>query len=200
MKTATLTVLRRNEKGKKVRRKGFIPGVVYGRELENLLIKVEHRDMNNVLKQYGERTRVKLNIDEQEETAIIKEVDREPITGKILHVDFQLVAAGEKINWEIPIGFAGRHELESRGLVLQVNLDTIPVSGNASLIPDNLTIEVGDKNHGDTIMVKDLEIHPEIQVLAQPDDSVAVIAVSEIDMTEEESDEEDEVNIIDLIE
>jgi large subunit ribosomal protein L25 len=175
MRVATLTALYRNEKAKKARREGFIPGVVYGREVNSLPVKFVQREFLRVLRECGERPRVKLVIDEQEKMALVKELDKDPITGKVLHVDLQLVAAGQKINCDIPIKFVGRDKLKSKGLVLQVNIDSINVAGEASLIPESFVVDVGDKEYGYAVTVKDLNIHPEIQVVQQPEDAIAVV-------------------------
>ncbi|MBM7582936.1 large subunit ribosomal protein L25 [Caldicoprobacter guelmensis] len=191
MRVATLTALPRNEKGKKARREGFIPGVVYGREIKSLSVKFIKRDFLKVLKEYGERPRVKLLLDNQERMALVKDIDKEPITGEILHVDLQLVAAGQKITCDIPIKFIGREKLKSKGLILQVNIDSINVTGEASIIPEHFVVDVGDKNEGDAVTIQDLNIHPEIQITDPPEDAIAVVTAAEEEASEEGKESED---------
>ncbi len=185
MRVATLTVLPRNEKGKKARREGFIPGVVYGREIKTLPVKFVKREFLKVLREHGERPRVKLVMANQEKMALVKYVDKEPITGEILHADLQLVAAGQKITCDIPIRFTGREKLKSKGLILQVNIDSISITGEASIIPEYFVVDVGDKNYGDVVTVEDLNIHPEIQIDDPPEDAIAVITAAGEEASEE---------------
>jgi len=185
MRVATLTALPRNGKGKKSRREGFIPGVVYGREIKSLPVKFVKREFLKVLREHGERPRVKLIIDNQEKMALVKDIEKEPITGEVLHVDLQLVAAGQKITCDIPIKFIGREKLKSKGLILQVNIDSINVTGEATVIPEHFVVDVGDKNNGDVVTIEDLNIHPEIQITDLPEDAIAVITSAEEETSEE---------------
>jgi len=179
MRVATLTVLPRNEKGRRARREGFIPGVVYGRETKTLPVKFVRREFLRVLREHGERPWVKLLMADQEEMALVKYVEKEPITGEVLHVDLQLVASGQKITCDIPIKFIGRDKLKSKGLILQVNIDSINVTGEASIIPEHFIVDVGDKNYGDVVTVEDLDVHSGIQITDPPEDAIAVITAAE---------------------
>lgn len=187
MRVATLMALPRDEKGKKARREGFIPGVIYGKESKSLPVKFVKRDFLKVLRDYGERPKVKILIDDQERMALVKEIQKELITGEVLHVDLQLVTAGEKITCDIPIKFIGREKLKSKGLILQVNIDSINVTGEASIIPEHFVVDVSDKNEGDIVTIRDLNIHPEIQVNDSLEDAIAVITAAEIESSDEES-------------
>lgn len=175
MRVATLTALPRNEKGKKARREGFIPGVVYGRGSGTLSVKFVRREFLKVLREHGLRPRVKLVMDNRERMALVKYVDKEPITGEVLHADLQLVAAGQKITCDIPIRFMGRDKLKSKGLILQINIDSINVTAEASVIPEYFVVDVGDKDYGDAVTLQDLDIHGDIQVNDPPEDAIAVI-------------------------
>ncbi|MFS8543715.1 MAG: hypothetical protein LOD91_07720 [Limnochordales bacterium] len=103
----------------------------------------------------------------------------------VLHVDLQLVAAGQKITCDIPIKFIGREKLKSKGLILQVNIDSINVTGEATVIPEHFVVDVGDKNNGDVVTIEDLNIHPEIQITDLPEDAIAVITSAEEETSEE---------------
>lgn len=187
MREATLTVLPRDEKGKKARREGFIPGVIYGKGMETLPVKFVKREFLKVLREHGARPRVKLLMGDQEKMALVKYVDKEPITGEVLHADLQLVAAGQKITCDIPIRFIGRERLKSKGLILQVNIDSINITGEASVIPEYFVVDVGDKNYGDVVTVEDLNIPSEIQINDPPEDAIAVVTATEDEASEEDN-------------
>lgn len=191
MNIETLTATVRKEKGKKVRRQGFVPAVIYGQGIESVPIKLVAADITRVLKKHGNRTRLKLKFDDYEKTGIIKDVDFNPVTSTIQHLDIQIVEKDEKVNWEIPIVYAGRDMLESRNLLLQVDISQIKVSGEANDIPDNIKIDVSDKDINDTVTMADLNLDPNITVF-RPSETVLAMVKSNKDNKEEVEEEETE--------
>ncbi|WP_066504530.1 50S ribosomal protein L25 [Abyssisolibacter fermentans] len=192
MNVATLTATVRNEKGKKSRRQGFVPAVIYGHAIQSESIKLNYQDVVRVLNQYGGRTRIILNINGEKKIGIIKDVDIESTTSKIQHLDIQLVNNTEKVNWEIPIIFTGREELERRRLILQVNLPQIKVMGELNIIPDALNIDVSNKEANETITIADLKLDDKIRVSKASDTVLAIIKAADI-VVDTPDDEDDTI-------
>ena len=94
-----LDVEKREEVGKqaakRLRRGGFVPGVVYGHGEETTPIKVPTMQISEFLKQsHGEAVSLKLKLGKKKYNAIIKAIERDPVTGDILHLDFQILHKG----------------------------------------------------------------------------------------------------------
>lgn len=174
MNVSTLTATIRNESGKKARREGFIPAVIYGKNIQSTPIKFDRKEIIKVLKQNGTRTRILIKLNDEINMGIIKEVDTHPLSFEIQHIDIQKVEKNEMVNWEIPINFTGIEALESKRLFLEASLSQIKVTGEQSQIPDFITIDVGGKNAHDIITIEDLNLDSSIKT-AKPSDTILAI-------------------------
>lgn len=177
MNIETLTATVRKEKGKKARKQGFVPAVIYGQGIQSVPIKLDSAHITRVLKKHGNRARIKLKFNNEEKTGIIRDVDFNPVTSTIQHVDIQIVEKDEKVNWEIPIIFSGRDMLKINNLLLQVDISQIKVTGEASDIPDTIQIDVSNKSTNDTITIADLNLNSSI-ITFKPSDTVLAIVKS----------------------
>ena len=112
MEQIELNLKPRTVKGKQVsnlRRAGDVPAVLYSRHADPVVVQANTRELLRVLTRAGGSRLVKLNIEGTPESrmALVREVQREPIKGTLLHVDFFGVSMSEKITVEIPIRYEG---------------------------------------------------------------------------------------------
>ncbi|HZY42537.1 MAG TPA: 50S ribosomal protein L25, partial [Anaerolineae bacterium] len=112
MEQIELSVAPRTIKGKEVsglRRSGIVPAVLYGRRAEPVSLQANGRELMRVLMKAGSSHLVKLNIEGAvgPRMALVREVQREPIRGTLLHVDFYGVSMSEKITVAIRVRFEG---------------------------------------------------------------------------------------------
>ena len=180
----------RNEKGKAARKKGFIPGIVYGKDREDKSINFEKGKLISFLKKKGEKSKINFQLNGQNRQGIIKEVGRDAVTSSIIHIDIQEVSASEEVKWTIPIILEGREELKRKELYIQVHLPEVEVEGKASEIPNNIILNVGDLSLGQEVKVKDLNIESNIKVFNELEDTIAVISSSQSTNKGSEDDEE----------
>ena len=176
MEKIVLNALERLEKSHKVRRKGFVPGVIYGEGLPGgVPIMFERSKIDNVLHKHGVNSKIWVKAGEDENLGIIKEIQRDPLTGATIHLDIQRISGNENITLRLPIIFSERHKLEERKLLLQINLSEIEVSGRADLLPEHVVIDVAKMNQGDIIKIKDLPLEKQIRIHHDANETVAVI-------------------------
>jgi len=118
-----------NGSAKAIRAGSFVPAVVYGAGKENKNIKVRKPDFAKAFAAAGEFNLIDLAIDGgQTVKVIIKDVQRENITGDIIHVDFYQVDMSKKITTEIPLNFIGESKaVKELGGTLVKNMDTVAV-------------------------------------------------------------------------
>lgn len=191
------TILRaeiRNEAARKVRNEGFVPGVMYGTGVENgMSVKFDELSLNKTLKRQGMNPRMEIILDDEKKNVLIKEVQKDPVKGNILHVDLQAIAVDEIIRTTIPVIFEGREEVENRQLLLEVYLFEIEVSGPANIIPESITVDVSGNEAGHTVTMNDIELDEKITPITSFDEVLAVIAIpkAEEEIEEEEEEEED---------
>lgn len=198
MAVAKLDTMIRNEKGYKVRRQGFVPGVVYGKEVESTPVQFKKRDIEQVLRTHGERARLKVSVNEKEHLGIIKEVARDIITQDLIHLDIQLVSLTEEINLDVPFVFTGTDTLIPKGLVLHTYLNEIQLIGTVDRIPSSIEIDVTGKEDGDHIVLNDIDLPEGVTCLEPGDTPIAAVAIPKVEEIEEDLDEEEEVDAADV--
>lgn len=190
------TILRadkRYESARKVRGRGFVPGVIYGTGVEDgTPIKFKESELNKVLKDQELNPRLTVMLDDEEKNVIIKEVQKDPIKGNVLHVDLQAIAADEVIRTTIPVIFEGREEVENRQLLLEIYLSEVEISGPANIIPGSITMDVKGKEAGDTLTVGDIEFDSRITPITPLDEVLAVITVPKVGAVSDEEETADE--------
>ncbi len=198
MGVAKLDAMTRNTKGYKVRREGFVPGVVYGKEIDSTSVQFEKGEIEKVLRTHGERARLKVALNEKEHLGIIKEVARDIITQDLLHLDIQLVSLTEEINLDVPFVFTGTDTLIPKGLVLHTYLNEIQLIGTVDRIPNSIEIDVTGKEDGDSIVLDDIDLPEGVTCLEPGDTPIAAVAIPKVEEIEEDIDEIEEVDAADV--
>jgi large subunit ribosomal protein L25 len=182
----------RTEAARKVRYEGFVPGVIYGTGVKDgMPIKFDESELNKVLKSQGMNPRMTIMLGDEKKNVLIKEVQKDPIKGNVIHVDLQAIAVDEIIRTTIPVIFSGRENVESKKLLLEVYLFEIEVSGPANIIPDSITIDVSGNEAGDTVTMADIELDSQIDPITPLDEVLAVVTMPMIEEEESEDGEED---------
>ena len=93
-------------KAKKLRREGYSTGVLYGREMkENVSLKYTEKDALNFIKKAKEGAQTMLDISGEKVDALVKNIDYDPLSKKILALDFQALVAGEVVAATVPVTF-----------------------------------------------------------------------------------------------
>ncbi|MGN0145045.1 MAG: 50S ribosomal protein L25 [Clostridium sp.] len=150
---------------KKERKQGLIPGIIYGKELGNLMFEIGEMDLVSELKTSGEHGVVNFNLDGYNGTAVIKDVQKDSITHKIMHIDLEEVRPDRDIVAEVPIRFNGKDFLGEKGVVLQSQKDYVKVSCKPEDLPKSIDIDVTKAKIGTVYKLSDLEIGNEISIL-----------------------------------
>lgn len=182
MDKAKLKAKGRLEKGKKVnkgRREGLIPAVVYGKGIKAQNIWIDALAFRKMLKKSGESTIIDLEIDEKNgRNVIIQEVQRDPVSYKIIHLDFFQVRMDEEIETEVELVFIGESPaVKESGGVLVRNMDKIEVKCLPADLPSNIEVDISSlKTFEDQIAIKDLKIGKGVEIQIEPETVIAVVA------------------------
>ncbi|MEO0198487.1 MAG: 50S ribosomal protein L25 [candidate division WOR-3 bacterium] len=163
------------ENAKKLRKSGLIPAVIYGHGEENLHVAVDEKELHEVIKEtHGEAKVIKIKLEKGDKDTIIKHVDRDPVTGKIIHVDFQVIHKGEEVHVDVPLEITGTAKGTKLGGILEVIHWHIPVKGEITNIPPHITIDVTDLNINDSLHVKDLKLKG-VKVLLPEEEAIVTV-------------------------
>jgi large subunit ribosomal protein L25 len=162
---AQLNVVKRETLGKKVkamRRAGAVPANIYGRHVDSLAVAVQFDELRNLLRHHNRNDILYLQVDGEERPTFMREVQRNPVSDKILHVDFLQISLTEKVRMEVPIHIVGKAPaVETYGGILTHPSTTIMVEALPLAIPNMLEINVsGLTEIGQTLHASDL-IAPE---------------------------------------
>ena len=162
-----------------LRRQGRLPGVIYGHNVDPVTVVVDGREFVKAFQKVGRNQLVDLQLDsEPVRKALIREVQRSPRDGDLLHVDFYQVNLAEKIESEVPIEIEGEVEIVSKGEAdLQRGLHVLKVECLPTDLPPVIMVDVsGLKEVDDEIRVKDLKIPPGCEILDEPEDLIVKVA------------------------
>ena len=161
----------------KYRNEGFIPGIVYGEGVNGLAIAVDEKALLVIQKKEGRNVLVDLEVQGNIYPTIFKEIQKNPIGGKILHVDFEAVNLEKPIYTTISVVTKGEAKGIKMGGILDQGLYRVEVEGLITDLPDRIEIDVTDLEIKDVYYVKDLKI-PEKIKLYTPLDTVVVSVVT----------------------
>ncbi len=183
MEEIVLNVEPRTVVGKQVkalRREGNVPAVLYSRRGEPMILQANNRELLRVLQRAGGSRLVKLNITGAKDApmALVREVQREPIKGSVLHVDFFGVSMTEAIKVEIPVRYEGTSPAVTRneGVLIHA-MDSIEIECLPGDLIDSVSIDVSKlEKVGDVIRVSDLKVPAAVKLLADSEATVARVS------------------------
>lgn len=155
----------RSEKPKRVRRAGFIPGVLNGPGTASASVQFESAALNRIIETYGTAVKLWIDINGDKKYGFVKEIQRNPVEGKIIHVAVQLVSEDQNVKLQLPIVFQGEAALQQNLLHLQIDKSDIEVEGKTASIPDKASIDVSKKQHGDSVTAADFRLPDGVKIL-----------------------------------
>ncbi len=191
------TTRKKEEKPNQVRRDNFIPVILYGPSVkESQELKIKKGEFERVYNQAGESSLINLKNDQdkKEEKILIKDIQRDPVKGDIIHADFYQVKMDEKIYTEIPLSFIGESKaVKELGGYLTKNLDSLEVECLPGDLVYEIEVDISQlESFEDDIKVKDLQIPKGIIITLDPEEVVATTTPPQEEEEEkEESTEED---------
>jgi large subunit ribosomal protein L25 len=194
----------REEHGKGVARKlraaGRIPGVCYRRNAESVPVSLDPKELDRLLQKAssGINTLIDLKVtgggDFDGRQVLVKELQRDPISGAYLHADLYAVDLQQKLHVSVPINLTGTPiGVSLGGGILDYATRELDVECLPNAIPEEFTVDVSEFEIGDSLHVRDIAVPEGVEILNDPDVSimsvVAPIAEEEAPAEEEEGEE-----------
>ena len=177
-------------KAKKLRREGYVTGIVFGREMkESMPIKILKTDAEKFLKTGGKGSQVMLEVDGQSMDVLVKEVDFNPLKRQVDEMDFQALVSGEKVHSVAEIHLLNHEKVVSG--VLEQLLHEVSYKAVPAALVEKIEIDVSSMRVGDTIKVRDLAIASDKDVDLMTDLDAAVVTVSPVHNAEAEEEADD---------
>ena len=168
---------RRSDAGKGVARKlraaGRVPAVFYGHDQEATPISVDAREMVHVLHTSGGyNVLLDLMVDGKAHLAMPREIQRDHIHNKLIHIDFLAVSRTETVTVDVPVIEFGEAAGVKEGGVVEHHLRDLHVECLPQDVPERLEVDITELNIGDMIHVRDVPVPAGVTVLTNPDDAV----------------------------
>lgn len=177
-------------KAKKLRREGYSTGVLYGREMkENVSLKYTEKDALNFIKKAKEGAQTMLDISGEKVDALVKNIDYDPLSKKILALDFQALVAGEVVAATVPVTFINEEVVQG---VFEPEITEIHYKADPAHLLDPIEIDLAKLPQGTrTLYVKDLKLEEKGVTVTTTADS-QLFHIGEYTKAEEEDEKAEE--------
>ncbi|HUU63148.1 MAG TPA: 50S ribosomal protein L25 [Dehalococcoidia bacterium] len=188
-----LKVSHRDVLGKKVRflrREGLTPVNLYGPNIESLSLQVETSLLKRLIAKVGRNALIALNVDSAKEPrmAMIRDMQRHPLTGDLLHVGFFQVEMTHSVKADVPLLFLGEAPaaMTSHTMLIE-NLTSLEVEALPANLPRNIVVDLTVlKEINQSIHVRDIVVGEAVEVLTDPDQLVVKVMESKVEKLIEE--------------
>lgn len=161
-----------------LREDGFIPAVMYGKNIDPQNISFEYNAFEKVYQEAGESNLIDLSLEDKEpQKVLVKDVQYDPITGKIIHIDFKIINMKEKIHTNIPFNFTGESPaVKELGGVLVKSIDELEVECLPIDLVGEIEVDISPlATFDDVIKIKDINIPKGMRVLEGEEEIVATV-------------------------
>jgi large subunit ribosomal protein L25 len=172
-----LEVRVREERGsaaaRRLRKTGFIPGVVYGGNAEPTAIAVAERELRKALTtDHGLNAIMDVKLDGDTRPVILKEYQRDPITGRLAHIDLVVVRLDRAIQTAVTVELIGESPGAKEGGVLQQVAREITVEALPMEVPDRIEADISGLAIGDSLRLADIPAREGVRFVDDPDETV----------------------------
>ncbi len=188
MAEISMTVEAREGKGKsfnrKLRSRGLAPGVVYGSGREPVPVSFDPKLLESKIRSShaGINTLFGLEGDASvaERTVMVKELQREPLKGAVIHADFFEIDLTERLQVSVPLHLVGTAPGVVDGGVVEHSMRELELSCLPDAIPDEISVDISELEVGSSLHVGDLELPDGVELAASPELSVVSVVLPRV--------------------
>ena len=175
-----------NNPARSLRREGRIPAVLYGPKTKPILLSVDSKEFEQVVKKSTIGS-VLLNLmiqngNTESRPAMVKELQTHPVTQRFLHVDFYEVDMQRKIKVMVPVVVRGKAKGVEEGGLLQISRREIEVLCLPTEIPESFEVDVSDLDIGDAIHLEDIQAVGNIEIVAEANVTVVSVLAPKVEV------------------
>lgn len=200
MKEVALAVKKRDGKGKNfsraLRRSGRVPASLYGPERDPQNVSVDLADLQKLFRENrGSNVLLALDVDgagDSGDKSLIRAIQRDPVDGEILHLDFHQISMTRPIHLMVPVHLNGIPEgVKTHGGVMQQIVREIEISCLPTQIPDSLELDVDELGIHDSIHVEDVSIE-NATILFDPKRTIVTVVPPTVSLEAKDEEEDEE--------
>jgi len=180
----------RQERGKgpahRLRASGKVPGVLYGRGMDAVAVAVDARELDHTLStDAGANVLIDLKVGSDNHLTLARSLDRHPLRGTILHVDFLKIARDVAITVDVPVHFDGEAKGVKEGGVLEHHLWQLHIECLPGNVPERINIDVSDMDIGSIVRVSDVRAPEGVTILTSEEEIIVTCVVPQVLQVEE---------------
>jgi len=172
------------------RRDGVIPGVVYGGGGDVISLEFDEATLRGAMTSHSALIDLQLG-DDKPQPVLIKEYQRHPVTGKIMHVDLLRVRLDVKVQAQVALELVGVEAspgLRFGGILEQITREVI-IEALPNEIPESVTADASAMEIGDTLFISAVEAPEGVDIVSDPTGVVATVSASRVSQQTEREDE-----------
>ncbi len=169
---------------RRMRRKGQVPAILYGRGKENIPLVLNKKDVVSILKsETGERTIFKVDIEGKERNVMIKDLQLHPVTDELLHVDLIQIAMDRPVRVAVPVVLQGEAVgVKAEGGLVDFIKRELEVECLPHHIPEHITVDISGLHVHQAIKVADLAPIKGVRIIEEPEAVIVTIGVPEAEV------------------
>ena len=175
-----------------IRKEGFVPAVVYGREEASQPISINELELVKTVRDEGRNAIISLKVEGSKSfDVMLHDYQMDPIKNALVHADFYVVNMSQEMEAVVPLEVVGEAKGSKKGGVLQQPLFELMVSAKPKDIPESVKVDVSSLEIGDTLTIADL---PKSSSYSYVDDAETTVFTVTLPTVEEPEDQEVDEN------
>lgn len=164
------------------RRDGFVPGVIYGGRLKDgRPIQIERSVLMDMFRKNTKSSVINVDFAGNRGAVIVKEIQNDPVSAEILHVDLHAIRRDEVLTMGVPVLYQGEEEVTNRRLVVNTNLTEVQIKGPADRIPEVLTVDLTGRTPEDRLEVSSISLPDGLEMVTDPNELLVSIVESRME-------------------
>lgn len=174
---------------RRLRRQGIVPGVIYGSQQRTYAVQVDGKEFTDLLRQQSsDNFLVNLEIEganEKTKLVIVQDVQHNPLSGAVTHVDFHAVKEDEIVHAHIPVELQGIPAGAKNGGVTEHQIHSVEVFCRPADLPERIVLDISALGLGESLHVRDLPLDQGVETHLDPDVLVVIITEPRVSGGEE---------------
>jgi large subunit ribosomal protein L25 len=179
----------RSETARETRETGLIPAVVYGKDVPSKSVSVSVSDFTRLFREVGQNHVFTLKVGKDSHPVLVHELQRHPVTGKALHIDFLTVDMKKEVHVKIPVRLVGSSQAVLEGGQIHQVLEAVDVKCLPTNVVDAFDLDIAGLDHiGKVLHISDLVVDTKkFEILNHKEDAIVSVHAVKEHKTETES-------------
>ncbi len=174
----------------RTRKHGMLPAVIYGQHKDNLNVEIGTMELINEIRKNGEHSVLEVNVEGKTEKVMVKELQKDPVNHKPIHLDLQRVESGQMIRTRIPVMITGDKSFKNSGDIVHIQQSEVDIECPADMLPRYIVTDVSNLGYGNKVYLKDLKASNGVSIIGNPLSVIVSIGKSSGNITEAPKKEE----------